>query len=214
MPTYGDVTSDFTGLMNRRDLTANTTLVNSFLQKSIKRISRELRVPAMEKSLVATIGTSYNGLIIPGDLLELIRLEPIPLIPTQEVDELRRVDFPTAKTRALQTGTPMRVFARQGAKWFIGGPPNPGDKIRIDYYADFTPLALPTDTNVMTQVADDAITYGALTYAGKYYSDKRAGDWEATFNQIMLSLQDMADGDELTADAAVSPALKFPDEMY
>jgi hypothetical protein len=67
----GEVKTQFTGLFNRTDLKAKPDLVTTFLNQAILRIQRELRGPLNEKSLVVTIGSTYNGIIIPGDLLEL-----------------------------------------------------------------------------------------------------------------------------------------------
>lgn len=206
---FGDVTTQFLNLMNRTDLRGNATLTNTFLQLGIQRISRELRVPAMEKSLVATIGTTYNGLIIPGDMLELIDLEYT--VANDGVIILRRTNLTRAKTLAQTVGVPLE-FSRQGKKWWLGPSPAAGTQVRIDYYADFSPLALSTDSNMMTTAFPDALIYSALEYACDYYNDERAKTFGSRYAQITQALQAMADGDELTADAVVAPALQYPSE--
>ena len=206
---FGEVTTQFLNLMNRTDLRGNSTLTNTFLQLGIQRISRELRVPAMEKTLVATIGATYNGLIIPGDMLELIDLEYT--VTNSGVIILRRTNLTRAKTLAQTIGVPLE-FARQGKKWWLGPSPASGTQVRIDYYADFSALVLTTDSNMMTTAFPDALIYSALEYACDYYNDDRAKQFGSRYSQITQSLQGMADGDELTADAVVAPALIYPSE--
>src|SRR5882757_1778609 len=73
--TLAELTAQFTGLMNRRDMTA--ALTTTFITQAILRIQRELRAPFQEATIVYTIPESYvatTGLAIPNDLLELIGL--------------------------------------------------------------------------------------------------------------------------------------------
>ena len=100
-----------------------------------------------------------------------------------------------------------RVFARRGGYWVIGPQPAEGRVIEIVYYAEFSPLINPTDTNTISRIAWDAVIYGALAAACDYFNDERGQLFEARYKQIGGDLQDMGDGDELTADAAVRPAL-------
>src|SRR4051794_2842813 len=112
---YGQVKSQFQGLLNRRDITPS--LVETFVQQAIARCQRELRVPAMEKAKLITIGTTYNGIIIPSDFLELIALEASDGI------ELSHVSAQEARqAERYCTGIP-RVYARKGSKWFLGPKP-------------------------------------------------------------------------------------------
>jgi hypothetical protein len=209
---YGEVTTKFTKLVNRRDATPD--LIDYFLQEGINRIQRDLRGPLNEKSLVATIGSQYDGLIIPGDFLELIRLEPMPASAYSEVRMLRSTDLDTAKTLALSVGTPMRVFARQGKKWFIGGPPKQGDQIRIDYYSEFTPLSLTTDTNILTKVGSKLMLRAGLVEAMTWFRDTdRKLEAESDYNETLSEHQAQGDDDDLSADATVSPVLQFPSDL-
>jgi hypothetical protein len=82
----------------------------------------------------------------------------------------------------------------------------------IYYYASFPTLVNPTDTNALSLVAWDAVVYAALSAACDYYNDERAKQFDARYNQILQNLQNMADGDELTADAAVGPVYSWPDD--
>lgn len=204
------LTGQFLALMNRTDLTANPALATTFISQSIMRLQRELRVPFMEKIVRYTIPSTYDptlGLVIPSDLLELIDLnvdsdnDGIPDYP------LQRVQLKEAMTRSQLTGAIPQVFARRGGYWVIGPQPALGSVVELVYYAEFAPLVNPTDTNTVSRIAWDAVVYGALAAAANFYNDDRSQVFEQRYGQITQNLQAMADSDELTADAAMRPAL-------
>lgn len=199
-------------MMNRSDLNIDTTgLATTFINQSILRLQRELRVPFMEKIVRYTIPSTYDqtlGLLIPSDLLELIDLN-IDSDGDGLFDyPLQRVQLKDAMRAAQYSGLPT-VFARRGGYWVIGNSPAQGSVIEIVYYAEFAPLVNPTDTNTISRIAWDAVVYGALAAASDYYNDDRSQVFEARYSQITQNLQAMADSDELTADAAMRPALLF-----
>jgi hypothetical protein len=198
--------------MNRSDLNATPALATTFITQSIMRLQRELRVPFMEKIVRYTIPSTFDpslGLVIPSDLLELIDLnvdtdhDNIPDYP------LQRVQLKEAMVRSQLTGAIPQVFARRGGYFVLGPQPAVGSVIELVYYAEFAPLVNPTDTNTISRIAWDAVVYGALAAAADYYNDDRSQVFESRYGQITQNLQAMADGDELTADAAVRPALLF-----
>ena len=208
--TYGEIKTQFLGLMNRTDLRASTALQTTFLQQGISRVARTLRVPAMEKSIDYVVGASFSGIPMPNDFLQLINIE---VANSTEVYTLTRGQLSRIKTLALQAGTP-RKYARQGGKLLVGPAPSEDDVIRLDYYSDehFSELTEDADTSIMTDVAWDAILYAALCAAGDYWDDKRLARWEARYSQIMDDLDAQGDNDELSADAAVGPAYTYPED--
>jgi hypothetical protein len=210
---YGQVKTQFTGLMNRRDLTANPALVDTFCQQALARAQRKLRVPAMEKSADLTIADGYSnsvGLAIPSDLVEL--------------KEISYSDDTTARTlREAPLGITLRagvinapdhpyMFARRGSTWVLGPLPTAGDVLRVDYWAELPALVEDTDSNWLTEIAPDVLVYGALSFAADYYTDKRVAGFEQRFSNALDELQEQADEDELTMGAAVVPAYFFDDE--
>jgi hypothetical protein len=195
--------------MNRTDLTADTALASTFINQSILRLQRELRVPFMEKIIRYTIPSTYDrslGLVLPSDLLTLIDINVDSDNDGLADYPLQRVQLKEAMTRAQYIDCP-RVFARRGGYWVLGPSPAVGAVIEIVYYAEFAPLVNPTDTNTIARIGWDAVVYGALAAACDYFNDDRGPQFEARYKQIGGDLQSMADGDELTADAAVRPAL-------
>lgn len=214
--TKGDMISQFLGLMNRRDLTANTALVSTFMDQAIMRVQRELRVPAMEKIVDVTIANTYAGLVIPSDFLKLKEIRP-------QASNLkaRKVSLDRAEIASQTQGVPC-VYARQGGLWVLGPTPSTGDVIRITYYSELPPLVNDTDQNIISQIAWDLIVYAACSFACEYYSDKRRGTtvdpltgkiidgFEGHYNRVLNDLQDQSDEDVLGDDAVVESALCFP----
>lgn len=197
--------------MNRSDLNTNPALATTFITQSIMRLQRELRVPFMEKIVRYTIPDTYDpslGLLLPSDLLELIDIN-VDSDNSGLIDyPLQRVQLKEAMSRAQLVGIP-QVFARRGGYWVLGPQPAVGSVIELVYYAEFAPLVNPTDTNTISRIAWDAVVYGALAAAADFYNDDRSQVFEARYGQITQNIQGMADGDELTADAAIRPALLF-----
>jgi hypothetical protein len=215
--TLSEMTTQFQSLMNRSDLKNNPSLASTFINNAILRLQRELRVPFMEKTIVYTIPAGWNGkLSIPSDLLELISL-------SVDSDKDGVIDMPLqrgqmkevlAASEAFNAGSAPRVFTRKGGTWILGPSPAAGDQVEIYYFAEFAPLVAPTDTNTLSKIAWDAVVYGALSAACDYYNDERAKSFENRYGQITQMLQAQGDADELTADAAVRPAMRFEDDMY
>jgi hypothetical protein len=172
----------------------------------IQRIQRELRCPAMEKTVVVTIASGYAGLVIPSDMIELIDLV------NSQGDRITKEDITTVKQLAKDFDWP-RYYYRQGGVWLLGPAPTVSDTVTLVYYAELGALVNPTDTNVITQVAGDLIVYAGLGPAGDFYSDRRSDKWEARYTQILGDLQGQADDDELSGGACVSPAFFYPDPM-
>jgi hypothetical protein len=207
---YVQVKAKFTGLMNRRDLTSNTSLVETFMQDAITRIQRELRIPAMEKALNITWTEALypNGnLPIPDDLLEL---KEITYVDACNGYTLREEALSLVMRENIIPGHPT-VFARRGAYYLLGNRPTAGDQLGVDYYAEFDALEEDSDTNFLTLAASDMLAYAACVEAATYFKDERLGVFDGKYNQCLEAIQSQADMDELTVGAAVAPTYHFGD---
>ncbi len=210
--TLNDLTVQFQSLMNRAEVKNNSALCTTFITQAILRIQRELRAPLQESTILYTVPSNYvagTGLAIPNDMLELIALN----VGVNQEYELTRGNYSRVKDMAVNwpNGNP-ESFCRLGGNWIVGPSPAVGDVIMIQYYASFPALVNPTDTNVLLTVAWDAPLYAALSAACDYYDDSRVDKFEKRYGQILQNLQNMADGDELTADAAMAPVYAWPDD--
>jgi hypothetical protein len=211
---YGEVKTQFTGLFNRRDLTANPALVDTFVQQAILRAQRELRIPPMEKSVEITWDSAAygaEGLPIPADLLEL---KDISYSDDTTARTLRLAGLnDVLRLRVVNTVDPPQIYSRRGQNYVFGPEPTDGMVVRLDYWSTFSELTQDTDTNWLTESAWDLIISGALAAAAVYYVDKRSGAFEEQFQQAKAEVQTLADDDE-ASNGVVSPAysLDFPDD--
>lgn len=195
---YVDVKNQFLGLLNRRDITPS--LVNTFMGFGIQRIQREIRVPAMEKTVeLTTDGTSR--LAVPGDFLQVISIHTND---NTSRSKLVRADLQSILSLASVTGAP-RIYHREGAYFHIGPVPPSGSKVYINYYADASSLSADSDTNWLTEVAPALLIYAALSYAADYFLDDRKQMFEASYMQIAEQLVSMSMQDEVE-NASISPA--------
>jgi hypothetical protein len=197
-------------MLNNSVVNKSDSLVSLFINQSIMRIQRELRVPFMEKQILYTIPSDYTKLAIPSDMLELIAI----MVDTDADGileyELRKTALTQVVTASQMPGATPRVYTRQGGSWVLGPQPAAGSQVLIYYYAEFAALNSDTDTNTALKVAWDAVLYGALAAAYSYLKDvENRTEAEGTYSQITQNLQRMADADELAADAVVAPALQL-----
>lgn len=209
--TKGEVKAQFLGLLNNNVVRNNSSLVETFITQAILRIQRELRVPFMEKVIEYTIPADYTKLSIPSDLLTLSSL----MVDTDSDGvfdyQLQRVDLQRVARASQLVGYAPQIFARQAGNWLIGPKPSTGSKIQITYYASFDALGDDSASNTLTIIAWDLIVYAALSAACDYLDDDRLQKYEARYLQIAKTLQEQSEADELTADAAVRPALYYDD---
>lgn len=210
---YGEMKSQFLGLMNRRDLTASATLPDTFLQQAISRAQRKLRVPAMEQAAEVEWDSEYdNGLFpIPTDLLEV---KEMSYLGSAQTFSLRKRDVNSIlqiRQGASNAGVP-KFYARRGAYWILDRDPAAGDVIRLDYYGEFDALSEDEDSNFLTEIMSDVIIDGAMHYACKYYKDERAKAYERDFINGLDEVQEQADRDELNGSSHVAPAYNLAGE--
>lgn len=203
--TLSDLKAQFAALANRRDLSANSSLQQTFIDQAVMRIQRELRVPAMEKSLSIVIPSPYTALAIPTDMIELIDIYPA----ATGAEKLRKCDLSRATQLALTTGTP-KEYARENSTWVLGPAPAPGDVIKVDYYAELQPLVNPSDQNVVSVIAWDLIVYAALVQMAIYFKDVRKQDFEDQYETILGGLQAQSDEDDTNGGSEVMPCYVFP----
>jgi hypothetical protein len=201
---YGELKSQFQGLLNRRDITPSQ--ITTFVDQAISRCQRQIRIPPMEKVTTVTIDSSLaSGIPIPADFLELISLQ------ASDGVELTHSNLELVKTSALNSGTGMpRIWTRQGSKWLLAPSPDTGDVITITYYAEFSALVNDADTNDLTELASDLPIYAALSYACDWFQDDRAAVFEGRYQAIKQELADQKNLDELSGNAVVGPAFAYP----
>lgn len=208
MASYQDIQNNVAALLNRN--TATTAQIQAWIQNGIQRIQRELRCPAMEKTVTVTFNPAnpFTGIIIPNDFIELIN------IFNRYGKRLTKEDATRVKYLMQWPGIPAYYY-RQGGLWLIGPAPitaDPNEQMALVYYGELAPLVNPTDTNTLSVIAADLIEYAALSYAGDFFTDTRAPGWEQRYTQIRDDLQVMADEDESSGGSTVSPVWYWPSD--
>jgi len=197
----GEIRAHFKALLNRSDIT--DALADTFIDQSISRIQRALRIPSMEKSHTYNISGSTGSVLLPNDFLEAIDL-------SSDSHTLERLPMPEMRNfkKTGEAGVP-HFFTREGGSLLIHPTPSSGS-LSLNYYAQFPAMASDTDTNNLTVVGGDLVIYGALTYASDYYLDERTPLFEQKYNQFLIEIQEQADSAELTGSLqAIRPTYNY-----
>jgi hypothetical protein len=193
----GELRTHFKELLNRSD--CSDALADTFIDQSITRIERNLRIPPMEKSYSYTISLTTSEVFIPSDFLEAINMY-YANTSVNRVSMNRFLDVSVGN----ETGTPL-YFTRQGTNFKIYPSPTSGSLV-LNYYASFPVMTSDTDENDLALIASDLITYGALSFAADYFLDERGQLFESRFTQLANELQGQADDAESSGTVQVIQA--------
>lgn len=184
----------FKDLLNRSDIT--DTLADTFVDQSISRIQRTLRVPSMEKQMSYTIVDKTAFLFLPNDFLEIIDFyydsTSLIRLPLRDIMQLRD---------GGESGTP-KFFAREGGSLVIYPYPSSGS-VKLNYYGEFAEMTADTDENNLAASSSDMIIYGALSFASDYYLDERGPLFEQRFMQLLTEVQEQANDAEMSGTVQV-----------
>jgi hypothetical protein len=190
----GELRVHFKDLLNRSDIT--DTLADTFVDQSISRIQRTLRVPSMEKQMSYTIVDKAAFLFLPNDFLEIIDFyydsTSLTRLPFRDIMQLRD---------GGESGTP-KFFAREGGSLVIYPYPSSGS-VKLNYYGEFAKMTADTDENNLAASSSDMIIYGALSFASDYYLDERGPLFEQRFMQLLTEVQEQANDAEMSGTVQV-----------
>lgn len=185
----GAIRSHFKALLNRSD--CSDALADTFMDQSIARTQRTLRIPSMEKKQTYSISSSTTLLVLPSDFLEIIDLyyddTALTRLPLSEIIDYRD---------AAETGTP-KFFTREGSSLLIYPYPTTGT-VTLNYYGEFTAMTSDSDENALAASASDVIIYGMLSYAADYYLDERGPVFDQKYQQFLFEIQQQADDAEVS----------------
>ena len=180
---YGEIKADFVSILNRDDITDAQTV--SYISKSLSRVHRKLRTPAMEKVYeVAAVALDPDySFAIPADYLQAISISVDGGLPLILQDER------TFKSRNGETGTPL-YYCRIGPRLYIR--PYAAADVTMWYHSDSVTLVDDEDSNVLTDTVPDLVVYGALSSAADFWSDERGQLFEGRFQQILEEIEEQA----------------------
>jgi len=199
----GEIRTHFKALLNRSDCT--DALADTFVDQSIARIQRTLRVPSMEKQQSYIIEDKAAFLFLPSDFLEIIDLyydkTSLTRVPLHQIMEYRD---------AGEFGTP-KFFAREGGSLIIYPYPTSGS-VKLNYYAQFADMTADSDENNLAASSSDMIIYAALSFAADYYLDERGPLFEQRYVQFFTEVQEQANDAEMSGTVqAIRPTTSYED---
>lgn len=185
MTTKAQIRSQFKALLNRNDCT--DTLANTFIDQTIARIQRTLRVPSMEKALTITFTEALpDSFVLPNDFLGVKELYFIQDPYSKSLERLELGRF--LEINAL-SGTVPAYYTRVQNSIKVK-PCKEGVTLYLVYYGEIPDLVNDTDTNFITEIAPDLLIYGALSFACDYFVDERKGPFEERFGNIYKEIEE------------------------
>lgn len=192
------IRNQFLALLNRNDCT--NELADTFIDQSVARIQRTLRVPPMERGELITTNKETGGtIVLPEDFLEMKYLYAGGRL-------LEYVDIGRYLAAPSYIGAP-NVYTRIQGELKLKPTPPAGTEVTMIYYGEVPDLVNDTDDNYFTVAAPDLVVYGALTYAADYFVDERKPLFEETFARIYAELTEQALSLEMnTSGMAIAPA--------
>ena len=183
----GQIRAHFLALLNRSD--CPDALADTFIDQATTRIQRIMRTPAQEAQQTYSITSQTSAITIPTNLLEIISvyIDGVALtrIPHHEMLQAQQTG---------EQGAP-RNMCRQRSQILLHPQPTTGT-VYLDYYAEFPSLATDSDSNALTQIASDILTYTALSYAADYFMDERAALFEQKSGQFLGEIQEQSNSAE------------------
>ena len=199
----GQIRAHFLALLNRSD--CPDALADTFIDQATTRIQRVMRTPAQEAQQTYTISSQTSAITIPNNLLEIINvyMDGVSLtrLPHHEMLQAQKTG---------ELGIP-RFMCRQRTQILLHPQPTTGT-VYLDYYAEFPPLATDSDSNALTNIASDILTYTALSYAADYFMDERSALFEQKSGQFLAELQEQSNSAEQSGiNQVMRPTVTYGD---
>ena len=188
LSTYTELKDAVADWLDRSDLTAR---IPDFITLAEARVSRDLRIRAMEvrSTMTTTAGKQYFNL------------------PTNYI-QMRNIQLNTNPTAALEyitpemldrlygsntTGKP-RAYTLIGDEIQLAPIPDSTYTLEMAFYEKFSPLGDGTGgsvvSNWLTSNAPDVLLYGALLEAEPFIkNDERVGLWVNAYNSAITKIQ-------------------------
>tara|TARA_Y100000589_G_scaffold301119_1_gene311798 strand:- start:1122 stop:1751 length:630 start_codon:yes stop_codon:yes gene_type:complete len=178
----GELRSHIKDVMNRTDLT--DALTDTFIEQTLSRIQRLLRIPSMERTATQTVAGGYDGFVVPNNFLEIISIR------SQGNQACTRMEYSDFVALSNVEGTPTKFSREPATNRFLLHPiPSSGTVLELKYYAEFTALTTDTSTNEISNIGEDLVTYGALSYAADYFIDERKQLFEGSFQNYLTEIK-------------------------
>lgn len=184
--TFAQMKARFLSILNRDDCTEDQAV--ACLQDSLARITRTVRLPNMERSVILTVDDeALQFMSIPPDLIEVIDIYVADLVygcGTHALDlkpyrELLRMPSSGAAT----------AYGRFQAAFYFRGYVPKGTEVTLLYYGEFSDFPTQDSENEISASNPDLVIYGALSFAGDIFDHPSQQRWEARFGEMLNEVQ-------------------------
>lgn len=175
--TYDGLKASIANWLNRTDL---ATEIPDFIALAEDRLSQEVRVPTIEKTISITLDT--NGAFdIPADFLEL-------KYAFYNDNPLQRVSLNELRDFASTSGSP-DIFAREARKFIFQPIPTmtATDKLNLIYYKNVPVLSALNPTNELLEMGPQLYLYGSLVEASNFLGSDPSR-WETSYQSALSRL--------------------------
>lgn len=191
--TYAELQSTIADWLNRTDL---ETQIQDFIHLAENRISHEVRVPAIEKTILVSVNSEgYSTL--PSDFLEVKDV-------FYDYDPLNRVSLSEIHRRADRSGVP-EMFARETYRLRFYPIPTGDDssEFRMIYYYDVGRLTATNTSHILLDLAPELYLYGALVEAADFLGTGQRDAYEAKYQMAYARIMKHARDSEFAGSTAI-----------
>ena len=177
LTTYEGLKSSLANWLNRTDL---TTEIPDFISLAEDRLSQEVRIPTIEKTISITLD-SNGAFDIPADFLEL-------KYAFYNNNPLQRVSLNELRDFASTSGSP-EIFAREARKFIFQPIPTmtTTDKLNLIYYKNVPVLSALNPTNELLEMGPQLYLYGSLVEASNFLGSDPSR-WETSYQSALSRL--------------------------
>jgi len=188
LSNYTELKAAIADWLDRSDLTAR---IPDFIALAEARVSRELRIRAMENRATMTTKAGQRYFALPARYLQMRNfqlnsdpIQPLEYITPEMLDRLYG---------SSTTGKP-KAYSLIGEEIQLAPIPDTGYTVEMAYYEKFSPLGDGTGgtvtSNWLTENAPDVLLYGALIEAEPFIrNDERIQLWLTAYKEAIDKIQ-------------------------
>lgn len=195
LTNYDGLKSSIASWLNRTDLVDQIPL---FIELAENRISRDVRVPVIEKTVLLSLD-SQGYADLPADFLEAKDV-------FYEYNPLDKVSLAQIHRFESLLGAPT-CFARETYRLKVFPTPQDGatDELRMIYYYDLGRLSDNQQTHALLQIAPELYLYGALSEAADFLGADvtQKESWEYKFQTAVAALIRLAANAEFAGSTPI-----------
>ena len=177
LTTYDGLKASIANWLNRTDLTSE---IPDFIALAEDRLSQEVRIPTIEKTISITLD-SNGAFDIPADFLEL-------KYAFYNNNPLERVSLTELRSSLITSGSP-EIFAREARKFIFQPIPTmtTTDKLNLIYYKNVPVLSALNPTNELLEMGPQLYLYGSLVEASNFLGSDPSR-WETSYQSALSRL--------------------------